>query len=162
MSDLILKELVVFPLFYIEEVVAGAFLGLALLGIRPGWKTILTIGFLQGLVVMVIRTSYGLLGIKLGSHIFLTLIALIIIIRHTAKVNWGIATASSLLMFISLIMGENLVLTVLIKTLKLDATEIISKSIWGHILLGYATDSLLFLLALIVGITGFSLFKPRN
>lgn len=156
-----MKELGVFILFYIPEAIAGAFVGLSLLGIRPEWRKILTIGALQGFAVFLTRLIYSILEIKVGTHAIFTLLSMIIFIRLVTKIRWGVATAAALLSFVLIAVSEAVMYPMFLSPLGLTI-EKVSSSMLLHVVTAYLGDLLLFLTALIVSLTRFTLIRPKN
>ena len=154
------ENLGVLFLFYIEEAIALAVLGPTLFGIRPGAKDVAIMGVLQGVLIYLVRNIFRTFNISPFVHTFVLLLTLIIIIRLITGASWGIASASSIVGFIVLIIGEMFVVPFLWPYLNLTF-EKLATSTWLHILSGYLADSLLFILAIIVGLTKFSLIKSK-
>lgn len=145
----------------IEEAVASIFLGLALFSIRPGWKKVVLMGLLQGFIVYVIRFTYAKLSIPLGTHMFFSLASYMIIIRFMGRTKWGIAIAAGLVSFVSVALSELLMWPLIFRYTNLTYEQIISNPV-SHIFATYVGDSLMYLLAIIVGLTGFSLIRTRD
>lgn len=153
-----MNDLEVLFLFYIEEAAAAAFLGLALLGMRPGLKEMLAIGAMQGFAVYLIRNIYSFLKIPLGTHLIFTIFAMVIFIKLTLKAKWGMALSATLIAFISIIISEATMYSIALKFFNVTWERAVQNPSL-HIVTAYIGDSILFLLALIVGITRFSLIK---
>lgn len=156
-----MRELGVLFLFYIPEGIAVALLGLTLLGIRPGRQKIVTIGILQGLAVFLIRNVYTLLNIKLGSHVIFTLLAMMLIFYLVTRIKWGLASAAALISFILIAVSEAVMYPLVLSPLGLTV-EKAAESMWWHVITAYLGDSLMFVTALVVGLTGFSFIKPKS
>lgn len=67
--------------------------------------------------------------------------------------------AATLVASISTILSEALLFPVYLKYMNITGDEMFS-SLWLHVLGGYFGNLLIFVLAFIVGISGFSLIKP--
>lgn len=147
-------------LFYPVEAAVLAFLGLALLGIKPGLKKILTIGVLQGIAVFLIRNIYRYYDIQLGTHIFFTLAAMIIIVRYVSRIGWGEASAAAILAFIVLAVDETIGLPVTLNMVGINFKTSVNNSFW-HIVIAYLGEIPIYIMAFIVGFTNFSLFKLK-
>lgn len=154
-----LKELGIFLLFYIQVSSAEIYLGLALLGVKPGPKKILTIGLIHGFTMFVVRYTYSVLGIPLGSHFIFSILSFTLASRYVAGVGWGLSIAAMLIGSISTIFSEALLFPVYLKYMNISGDEMLS-SLWLHVLGGYFGSLLIFMLAFIVGISEFSLLKP--
>lgn len=152
----------VFFLFYLEEGIALAFLGLALIGIRPGIKKIVTAGTLQAIMIYLTRNFLPVFHVLPFAHTILLLVALIVILRFAAAVvGWNVSCAASMLSFLCLFTSELAVLPLFFSIFNLTQDQVDS-SLWLHILAGYTGDLLLFALAITVAVTGFSIAKFRE
>lgn len=156
-----LKELGAFVLFYIQVSSATIYLGLALMGAKPGVKKVVTIGFIHGLTQFIVRYLYSVLNIPLGSHVVFTLLSFIVASRYVARVNWGVSIAATLIGCIVNILSEALLLPIFLNFVNISVEEYLS-NLWLHIFGGYLTDSLVFILAFVVSITGFSFIKSNT
>jgi len=154
------ENLGVLFLIYIEEGLALAVLGPTLFGLRPGAKQVAIMGILQGIMIYLARNLASILKLPPFIHTIVLLITLIIIIKLVTGAGWGLASASSILGFIAIVVGEIVVIPVLYPMFNMTF-EKLATSMWFHILGGYLADSLLFILAIIVWVTKFSFIKPR-
>ena len=154
------ENLGVLFLFYIEEGLALAVLGPTLFGIRPTEKKIITIGVLQGIMIYLARNLELILKLPPFTHTVFLLITLIVIIKLVTGTGWGLASASSILGFIVIVVGEIIFVPLFYPMLGLTF-EKQATSMWLHILIAYLGDILLFVLAIIVGLTKFSFIKPK-
>lgn len=155
-----MQDLWVLFLFYIEEAAAAVFLGLSLLGNKPSLKNVISIGVLQGIIVWLVRFLFFTFNIPLGLHVLLTLISLIIIVRFITKISWGLSSAVGLMSFITIIISEVMLYPWAYKLFGLNVETANNSPFW-HIVTAYIGDSLMFLLAFVVGLTKFSLIKMK-
>lgn len=155
---MLLKELSVFLLYYFEVSTVTIYLALALIGVKPGLKKILTMGFLLSFTAFVVRYTYSVLDIPLGSHIVFSILAFILFSRYMVPVGWGLSVAVAMIALTATVLSEALLYPVFLKYLSITFEDMFS-NLWLHVLGGYFGNLLVFILALIVGITGFSLIK---
>lgn len=147
--------------FYIVEGSLVGFVGLALIGIRLSWKQFLSIGILQGLVVYLVRGFYALNNIPFGTHTFLAMVGLIIILKVIARKSWGISSVAALLGFVVTILSEGLMFPIILKYMTMTYESIVM-NVWRHIMMGYCGSWLLFLVAIYLGITKKALIRVEN
>lgn len=153
------KELITFLLFYIQVSSAEIYVGLGLLGVKPGLKKILTIGLIHAFTMFIVRYTYSVLEIPLGSHSLFSILSFTIASRYIAKIGWGLATAATLIGNIATVFSEALLLPVFLKYMNITGEQLLS-NLWLHVIGGYFGSILIFVLAVVVRISGFSLIKP--
>lgn len=142
------------------EAAASLFLGLALFGIRPRWRKIFIMGLLQGTVVYIIRLVYAKLSLPLGTHMFFSLASYVLIVRIMTRINWGISVAAALISFISIALSELIIWPLIFRFSSLTYEQIISNPV-SHTVAVHVGDSLMYLLAFVVGVTGFSFIRTK-
>lgn len=150
-----------FFLFYLEEGIAVAFLGLALIGIRPGIKKTVMAGILQGIMIYLIRNLLPIFYNLPYAHTILLIASLIVILRFAAVIGWNISFTASMLSFLCLFTSELALLPIFYSIFDLTQAQV-SSSLWLHILAGYTGDLLFFAVAIAVAVTGFSIVKFRE
>jgi hypothetical protein len=148
-------------LYYIEEAIALSFLGPALLGVRPGAKKVLTIGVIQGILMYVVRNMSNMFKLPPFTHTVILLLTLIVLIKIVDQISWGISFASGFISFIVLIISEIIVIPIILTKFNLTFEQT-QASFWLHVLTANAGGAILFIGAILVGLTGFSLLKPQK
>lgn len=136
-------------LYYIVEAALIGYVGLALIGVRIGFKQLMTIGLGQGLFVYLIRGIFAIYKIPIGLHIPVTLFGVIIILYLVARRGWGVSIIAGLLGLLILSLSEILMLPTLYGYLKIT-TEKIWADVWSHVIMGYIGDWLLILVAILL------------
>ena len=158
---MLLKELGVFLLYYFEVSAAAIYLGLALIGVKPGLKNVLTMGFLVGFIMFLVRYSYSMLNIPLGSHFIFSLLAVILVNRYIAHVTWARSVTATLISNIITILSEALLSPVFFKYFNITHEDMVS-NFWLHLSGGYFGNLLIFILAFIVHVSDYSLIRPSK
>ena len=90
-------------LLHIPEAILVVFVSTYLFSIKAKIRDILLVGCVQGLLVYLVREIYINYKIPFGTHTFVTLLTLILLIRYIIKIDWGIS-------IISIVSVESLVL----------------------------------------------------
>ena len=80
---------------HIPEAILITFVGMKLFGIKAKLRDILLVGLIQGLLVYLVRGIYISYKISFGTHTFITLLTLILLIRYIIKIDWGISIIST-------------------------------------------------------------------
>lgn len=157
-----MKFLLVFCLYNIEESALLAFLGLRLFGVCPTFKQIVSISFMQSLVVSMVRYVYTYEHIPFGSNSFFSLLFLVVIIRIVTRIPWQKAIASGTIAIIILMLSETLLLPVMLNLFKYNSVEKLLQNPFPYILVGYCILLPIMALALLVYYTKFSFVNKRE
>lgn len=153
-----MDDLRVLVLYYIMEGALLGFVGMALIGVRLAPKKAVQVGILQGLIVYFVRGIYNIFDITPGSHVFVTMVCLVVVFRIITSKPWALCSVAALLAFITLLVSEGLMIPVLLTFLGLTFEQVAS-SPWLHIAIGYCSNWLVIAVAVYLGVTKKSLFN---
>lgn len=92
---------------------------------------------------------------------FFSLASYVIINRTIGRINWGIATAAALISFISIALSETIMWPQILKFSNQTFEQITSNPV-SHIVAAHIGSSLMYILALVVGMTKFSFVRLRD
>ncbi|WIF94022.1 hypothetical protein [Caminicella sporogenes] len=124
---------------------AGA--GLSLLGIKLKIKKLMHIAFIYSFFVFIVRKIYITFKIHLGTHAFILMFILGMLIKLIAKQNFLTGIIASLTSFLLLLWGEGVFLFPILNFFKIDIAILLNSKLGGTILAILISD--------IVLITGF-------
>ncbi|RKD23680.1 hypothetical protein SAMN02745883_01845 [Caminicella sporogenes DSM 14501] len=133
---------------------AGA--GLSLLGIKLKIKKLMHIAFIYSFFVFIVRKIYITFKIHLGTHAFILMFILGILIKLIGKQNFLTGIIASLTSFLLLLWGEGIFLFPILKCFKIDPITLMSLKFGGTIIAILISDILLivgFLIGYIFNIT---------
>lgn len=99
--------------------------GLSIIGVRPKLKKVVWLGCITGIVVFSVRSIYEIYKIPLGTHSFVLIILLILILRHIGKQKWVVSIVATLISFLLLSLGEGIFMFNAFKLLNIDFKEMI-------------------------------------
>lgn len=116
-------------------------------------------GFVVGFVMFLVRYSYSMLNIPLGSHFIFALIAVTLANRYMAHVTWGLSVAGMLIANLTTVLSEAIFTPIFLRLANITIEDMVSK-LWLHVLGGYFGNLLILILTFIVSITGFTIMKP--
>lgn len=133
---------------------AGA--GLSLLGIKLKINKLLSIAFIYGFFVFSIRNMYFILGIPLGTHVFILMTVFTLLLRGIAKTNLLTSIIATLMSTLLIFWGEGVFLFPAVMILKIDPI-VFSSARLGYTLLGIVLSDILLIIAFIIG---YCLNKP--
>jgi hypothetical protein len=144
-----MDKLLILFLYYIEEGMAAAFLGPAMLRIGLGIKTVAVIGVIFGFAVLLVRDILKLQRYYPFAHTAVLLPILAILIKLFAGAGWGYSLAAAGVSFAAIAASEVIILPIVYRRFGLDG-EKAQASPWLHIGIGYVGGALFFALTALV------------
>lgn len=137
---------VIVALFYqIPEGIMITLAGLGLLGMKKPRRRLIGIGVLYGSTIPVIRA----VGFPSGLHIGLLLLMFMVIVRFTTNTPWLTAGAAWILATFFITVGEQLIMLPLVHYFQVAPQATIANP-WAHVMWGWVSASLLFVITMIV------------
>lgn len=107
------------------------YLGISFFGLKiTRLKLILAALYYTG-IPFIIRWIYGYLDIPLGTHVFLNMFAMAIILRLTTRKDWVIAFGASFFIFVLLFIGEVFIMLPIKKFVYLNK-NVYFQVFWGY------------------------------
>lgn len=98
-------------------------LGLALIGIKPNWKRVIIVGFLQGIIAYFIRKNLGF-----GVHTVVLYLSMVTLTWIIVKTNLLVSAVANGLGFIINSLIEGIVLSIIMNFTSITFAEILSRS----------------------------------
>ncbi len=145
----------------LNALVEGAllfYMGPSLLGFAPGWRKTLWGGIVVGVAGFLIRSLTDLHYIPMGAHTVIGALVLILVLRFSLPVPWGIASAAALLSFTLLLLTGTASVFGAVFLLGWDFKEVLENPVL-RFLFGLLEDLPLGILALLCRFYKFQLFR---
>lgn len=152
-----LSDLSTMLFFFFGETSLMFFIATRLFNIKTTWTRLFSSAFILSIFVLLVRKTYLFYKIPFGTHVFIlgAIFALLLLIMYRTKMY--VAISSALICFALILAGSPLIYKVM-ELLNIDMQNAFRSFLFSTFL-GYIEDVYLMVIAIILTITKFNIYK---